>query len=112
MKRATGLDKHGQPMTVRGGIADILTAIPDGLMMIIYSGGLHHVQAPGQAFPRLFKTLRLRFEVVEIESYVKEVRANTEGRFKRAVKTDLEARRSLHCDELEARNGISYPLQQ
>jgi hypothetical protein len=28
MKRADGLDAHGQPMTVRGGIADILEVVP------------------------------------------------------------------------------------
>ena len=49
MKRATGLDSEGKPMTVRGGIADILETIGEGRMLLAYSGGLHHVQAPGRA---------------------------------------------------------------
>jgi len=111
MKRANGLDRNGKPMTVRGGIADILDAIPDGLMAIIYSGGLHHIQAPGQAIPKLFKTLRLRIEVVEIRDYVAQVRqARADERFKTAVKADLEVRRDHHCSELESRNGISYDV--
>lgn len=109
MKRANGLDRNGEPMTVRGGISDILEAIPKGMMAIVYSGGLHHVQRPGETLPRLFKTLRLRIEPVEIAEYVARVRgAKPEDRFKRAVKHDLEARRNLHCTELERRNGISY----
>ena len=56
MKRRNGLDSQGQPMTVRGGIADILEAIPSGPMLIAYSGGLHHVQAPGETLPAVFRT--------------------------------------------------------
>ncbi|HEX9163799.1 MAG TPA: 1-acyl-sn-glycerol-3-phosphate acyltransferase, partial [Thermoanaerobaculia bacterium] len=47
MKRANGLDANGNPMTVRGGIADILLAVKEGRMLLAYSGGLHHVQIPG-----------------------------------------------------------------
>ena len=50
MKRLNGLDSNGQPMTVRGGIADILETIERGPMLVAYSGGLHHVQAPGERF--------------------------------------------------------------
>lgn len=32
MKRRTGLDAHGEALTVRGGIADLLRAIPQGRM--------------------------------------------------------------------------------
>ena len=47
MKRANGLDLQGKPMSVRGGIADILNAVKEGRMLLAYSGGLHHVQVPG-----------------------------------------------------------------
>jgi hypothetical protein len=47
---------------VRGGIADILEAIPSGRMLLAYSGGLHHVQAPGEHVPRPFRTLYLNLE--------------------------------------------------
>ena len=60
MKRANGLDSEGKPMTVRGGIADILETMGEGRLLIAYSGGLHHVQAPGERYPRLFKRIRDR----------------------------------------------------
>jgi 1-acyl-sn-glycerol-3-phosphate acyltransferase len=98
MKRANGLDKHGNPMTVRGGIADLLRAVPRGKMLIAYSGGLHHVQVPGQKFPRLFKNLRIGFQFHDIETYRDHIHAvSGESSFKRAVKADLEARRDQHC---------------
>lgn len=98
MKRLDGLDKDGQPMTVRGGIADILQAIPSGRMMIAYSGGLHHVQAPGQHFPRLFRTLSLRLEEIDIAAYKQELGAADDTQlFKLRVKRDLEARRDRYC---------------
>ena len=55
MMRANGLDKSGHPMTVRGGIADIVRSIPAGRMLMTYSAGLHHVQTPGQRIPKVFK---------------------------------------------------------
>ena len=58
MKRANGLDAQGKPMTVRGGIADIVETMGDGRMLLAYSGGLHHIQVPGQGLPRLFKTIQ------------------------------------------------------
>jgi hypothetical protein len=98
MKRANGLDSEGRPMTVRGGIADILESIGEGRMILAYSGGLHHVQIPGERFPRLWKTIRLRLELVDIETYRRELlaAAGREG-FRRAVTADLERRRDLYC---------------
>lgn len=100
MKRRSGLDVHGQPMTIRGGIADILRAIPDGRMLLAYSGGLHHVHAPGDRFPRLFRTVRLRVEILDIAAYRQALleRAGSEG-FKAAVVDDLTRRRDTHCRE-------------
>src|SRR5258705_6302245 len=74
MKRETGFDLNGNPMTVRGGIADILLAIKEGRMLCAYSGGLHHVQVPGRV-PRLFKTVRMRLEDVEIAEYIETMMA-------------------------------------
>src|SRR5439155_15072888 len=37
MKRETGLDLSGNPMTVRGGIADVMLAIQRGPMLLAYS---------------------------------------------------------------------------
>jgi hypothetical protein len=98
MKRSTGLDSEGKPMTVRGGIADILESIGAGRMLLAYSGGLHHVQAPGERFPRLWKTIRMRLELVDIAAYRAALlaTAGTAG-WKRAVVEDLERRRDLLC---------------
>ena len=98
MKRATGLDSQGKPMTVRGGVADLIETMGEGRMMLAYSGGLHHVHVPGERFPRLFKTIRLRLEVVDIATYraTRMEEAGAKG-FRRAVVHDLERRRDLNC---------------
>jgi hypothetical protein len=98
MKRANGLDNSGKPMTVRGGIADIIQAIPDGKMLIALSAGMHHVQIPGQWVPKFFKTLRMRLQHLDLRQYRDQLleRAGLEG-FKQAVVRDLEERRDRYC---------------
>lgn len=99
MKRENGLDLHGKPMTVRGGIADILHAVKEGRMLVAYSGGLHHVQIPGR-FPRIFKTVRLRVENLDIADYIAEMKRNGgEEAFKRNVMKDLDQRRDAYAPE-------------
>ena len=101
MKRQNGLDLYGRPMSVRGGIADILHAVKEGRMLIAYSGGLHHVQIPGH-FPRIFKTVRLRVENLDIAEYIAEMlRRGGEDEFKRNVMKDLDARRDAYAPEEE-----------
>lgn len=96
MMRADGLDKHGKPMTVRGGVADILEIMATGEMVIIYSGGLHHVQMPGQGLPKFFKHIRIRCERISIEEYVQQMKAVPDTPFKKAVVQDLELRMEQH----------------
>lgn len=108
MKRSNGLDKHGKPMTVRGGIADFLQGMGDGRMLLAYSGGLHHIQAPGEGLPRLFKTVRVGLELVDIAGYKQGLETNGSG-FKRAVMEDLERRRDLHCPRLEDPRAAARP---
>ena len=111
MKRANGLDKNGRPMTVRGGIADILRQHEGGPLLLAYSGGMHHIQVPGQRLPRLFKTIRLRLEGLDIESYRAGLGVDLKpAEFKRAVRADLERRRDFYCPPLEAAAGIRYPI--
>jgi hypothetical protein len=99
MKRANGLDLHGNPMTVRGGIADILLAMKEGRMLIAYSGGLHHVQFPG-GFPRILKTVRLRLEILDVAAYIDGIMRNGGAeQFKKNVMRDLDRRRDLYCPE-------------
>jgi 1-acyl-sn-glycerol-3-phosphate acyltransferase len=102
MKRADGLDSEGRPMTVRGGIADILAAIPEGKMLIAYSGGLHHVQVPGQHLPRPFKTLKMNLEEVDIPTYRDGLNHHNDPQeFKHLVKQDLADRRDHNCPVVE-----------
>jgi hypothetical protein len=93
MMRPDGLDKDGNPMSVRGGVADILEMLPAGEMVLIYSGGLHHVQVPGGGFPKLFKRIRMQCEKLNIQDYVREMKSNLNIPFKKAVISDLEARK-------------------
>ncbi len=94
MMRANGLDSQGKPMTVRGGIADILAAIPSGRILLAYSAGLHHVQVPGQRIPRLFQDVRMSLEMLDIAEYKQQLGLDpTHRSFKPAVKQDLERRR-------------------
>jgi 1-acyl-sn-glycerol-3-phosphate acyltransferase len=98
MKRATGLDLHGNPMNIRGGIADVLTALPEGRLLLAYSGGLHHIQHPGQRLPRFFRTIRMNLEVVDIPTYRQQLLdEHGEAGFRKAVTRDLERRRDEHC---------------
>ncbi len=98
MKRANGLDSSGREMTVRAGIADILEVLPDGRMLMVYSGGLHHIQVPGELLPKPFKPIRVRMEMVDIAEYKKEL-ANEypDLDFRKAVVADLTRRRDEYC---------------
>jgi hypothetical protein len=99
MKRANGLDLQGNPMTVRGGIADIMLSVREGRMLLAYSGGLHHVQVPGR-IPNVFKTVRMRLEVLELSKYIEEMmKRGGPDEFKKNVRLDLDRRRDLYCPE-------------
>jgi hypothetical protein len=108
MKRANGLDKHGRPMTVRGGIADLLRSIDNGQMLLAYSGGLHHVQVPDEGLPRPFKTLRIALEMLDIREYLagRGVNELHPVAFKRSVVADLERRRDHYCPQLAPENRV------
>jgi hypothetical protein len=98
MKRATGLDSEGREMTVRAGIADIIEALPDGRMLVVYSGGLHHIQVPGELLPTPFKTIRCRMEMIDIPSYKEELQRDYPNlKFRAAVVADLTRRRDEYC---------------
>ncbi len=87
-------------MTVRGGIADILLALKEGRMLLAYAGGLHHVQTPGQWRFKIFKTVKIAFEVIDIQDYVKNLGTFPDRRhFIQAVVQDLEARRDRNCPQ-------------
>lgn len=114
MKRRNGLDKDGQAMTVRGGVADILMSIPDGLMLVAVSGGLHHIQAPGEGFPRLFRRAFISADFMEVASFVlpklASCSASPSGEpahaFKQAVIDDLTQRRDQVLLQLGERKDV------
>lgn len=100
MKRLNGLDKYGKPMTVRGGVADIIETMHTGKMLLAFSGGLHHVQAPGQHFPRFFRTIYMNMSYLDIEEYKKSFPANARERKILMVK-DLQRRLETDCPDIE-----------
>ena len=100
MMRENGLDKHGEPITIRGGIADVLNGIHQGQIVLAYSGGLHHVQKPGDGFPKLFKKIHINLEQLSIEEFKKQVLSDSDrGRFKLAVIENLENRKRNYVPE-------------
>ncbi|RLA20506.1 MAG: hypothetical protein DRQ61_09885, partial [Gammaproteobacteria bacterium] len=64
--------------------------------VIAYSGGLHHVQAPGDKIPRVFKKIAINFEKLDLEDYMKSLPVSDELPFKQAVKEDLDKRLMQH----------------
>lgn len=96
MMRANGLDSNGKPMSVRGGISDILYHLDDGYLLIGYSGGLHHVQTPGDKLPKLFKTIRIRWEAIPIKDFKANLASQNPREFKVAVVKDLNERMNKH----------------
>ncbi|MEM8960526.1 MAG: 1-acyl-sn-glycerol-3-phosphate acyltransferase [Acidobacteriota bacterium] len=104
MKRANGLDSHGKPLTLRGGIADLLQAMGSGPMLICYNEGMHHIQIPEQGLPKLFKTFYCRLERLDIAEYIAARHAEADASakpgpkaFRRAVVADLTRRRDRWC---------------
>ncbi len=98
MKRRNGLDGDGHPLTVRGGIADIIRLTPEGHLLLAYSAGLHHIQVPGQLLPKPFRTLRLSLEALNIPIYRDEMlRRVGAGGFRAAVAHEIQDRRDRYC---------------
>jgi hypothetical protein len=97
MKRDSGLDKFGRTMRVRGGVAEIMQRIHHGKILFLYSGGLHHIQKPGvNRFPRLFKTISVNLELMDIEAYKADIKKkmteNGVEDFTRQVVMDMNSR--------------------
>ncbi len=92
MKRRNGLDKHGKPMSVRGGVVDILRKLNHGQILFVYSGGLHHIQAPGEKLPKLFKGIKANIEVVDLLKYKQQFNLANSNKFKTQVVADVTAK--------------------
>ncbi len=92
MKRINGLDKEGKPMKVRAGVADLLSRLTQGKILFVYSGGLHHVQAPGDIYPKLFKKIKVNLEMVDIAKYKAAMFAEQHADFVMNVVNDMDRR--------------------
>lgn len=90
MKRRNGLDKNGLPMNVRSGFVDILQKLNHGKILFVYSGGLHHIQAPGEKLPKLFKKVKANLEVVDLIKYKKQFNIDDATEFKTQIVTDVD----------------------
>lgn len=99
MKRPNGLDKYGKKMTVRGGVADIIISMDDGKMLLAFSGGLHHVQAPGQHVPNFFKRIKLNIAYIDIAEYKKSFPTDPRA-MKLAIVQDLQNRLENDCPSM------------
>lgn len=98
MMRPSGLDAEGCPMSVRGGVADLLRRIPQGRMLLAYSGGLHHVQSPGEPLPRLFREVSIALEATSIELFRRGLPDPADPDvFRAAVVDELTRRKERHC---------------
>ncbi len=113
MKRADGLDKHGRPLNLRGGIVELLDAFGEGKLLLAYSHGLHHIQVPGQPLPKIWKTINLRLEEIDIAAYRQMILGRLsdqklgQGAYRRAMLADLTVRRDHYCDP--ANDDIELP---
>lgn len=96
MKRPNGLDKFGKRMTVRAGIADIIESMDDGVMLLCLSGGLHHVQSPGEHYPKLFKTISMNLVRLDIKEYKSQFKGSARER-KLSMIHDLQRRLENDC---------------
>ena len=101
MKRPDGFDKHGHPMTVKGGAWDMLRKFSHTKVLLVYSGGLHHVLPPGKYLPRIFKRLAVALEAVDVDAYLQMLQQHQfEDDARRAAARDLEQRRDRYCPQI------------
>ncbi len=92
-------------MDIRPGIADVIFKIPEGQFLIVTSGGLHHIQRPGQLIPKLFKRIQVAleiFDIVELKSRLLDEMASDQltgdgdRNFKKRFVEFLEERKKAH----------------
>jgi hypothetical protein len=96
MKRPNGLDKYGKPMTVKPGIVDIIEASSGGGMVLALSGGLHHIQRPGEPLPKFFKSMKMNLYYFDLDEYKKRFPGSSRER-KLAMVADLQHHLETNC---------------
>lgn len=95
MKRKNGLDKNGNPMRVKKGVYELLQKYRGKKMSLVYSHGLHHVMAPEDKLPKIFKKISADIEALYVNDYLKQF--ENEDDPAQAVANDLQARRDKYC---------------
>lgn len=95
MKRKNGLDKNGNPMQVKTGVFDLLEKYRGKKMAIVYSHGLHHIFAPEDKFPKIFKKVSADIEQLDINSYLDQFKDSEN--IAKDVASDLQKRRDKYC---------------
>lgn len=95
MKRRNGLDKNGRPMKVKTGVYDLMQKYRGKNMVLVYGHGLHHVFAPGDKFPRVFKKVEADIEFLSVNDYLTNFEELDQPAD--AVATDLQKRRDQYC---------------
>ena len=98
MKRKNGLNKKGRPMTVKEGVYELLTKFSGKNMVILYSKGLHHILAPGERVPKIFKKVEARVEYMSVNDYLGQFGKSDESVRKRVV-SDLQKKRDRYCHD-------------
>lgn len=107
MMRKDGLDKFGRRMTIRGGIADVLSEVRTGHILLACSGGLHHVHHPGQKIFRVFQKVKISFELLEIKTLLAQANFDSSdaATFKKNLLRILEQKKRESLIQLAARNS-------
>ena len=102
MRRADGLDKHGKTLHVKSGVYELLNKFRGRKMLLVYSGGLHHVLAPGQVVPRVFRHVKAGIECLSVDEYLGSFEASDQPW--KDIAGDLDFRR----DECLKNMGVHY----
>lgn len=95
MKRKNGLDKNGKPMKVKKGVYELMQKYRGKNMVLVYSHGLHHVFAPGDSFPKVFKKIEADIEFLSIDQYLSEYENSEDPATE--IASDLQKRRDQYC---------------
>jgi 1-acyl-sn-glycerol-3-phosphate acyltransferase len=99
MKRPNGLDKNGKKMSIRAGVADIIDRLGPGTILICHSGGLHHIQKPGQLVPRVFQPIRMHVTALDCVQYKKRFSEQARER-KIQIVADFQSRLETETPQL------------
>jgi hypothetical protein len=83
-------------------LARVVVSDPPIAIAIAYSGGLHHIHAPGEKAYRFFKTIKLNLDVLPINEYNNQFNLTVGSEeWKKAVIADLQHRLETKVPKLD-----------